>query len=64
MGRVDAIRTINTSTVGSCRGCWWQEGGRCYVGEPERDERGVSKEWAIKACDKFYSKRKIYGVRK
>jgi hypothetical protein len=28
--------------MSSCRSCWWQEGGRCYEGEPERDENGRS----------------------
>ena len=46
-----------------CRGCWWNEGGRCYVGNPPRDENGRSKVEAKERCDKFQSKRQVLSDR-
>lgn len=41
----------------SCVGCWWQEGGRCYVGNPPRTSDGRSEVLAVSRCDKFWGKR-------
>jgi hypothetical protein len=48
----------------SCKGCWWQEGGRCYEGKPEREPcpSGFgtrSLVLAEKRCDKFTGKRTV-----
>lgn len=45
------------SDAASCLGCWWQEGGRCYVGSPPRDKDGRSEVLAVSRCDKFWGKR-------
>lgn len=42
-----------------CRGCWWQEGGKCYVSPCQRDEKGYSLKMAEKRCDKFMGKRAV-----
>lgn len=43
--------------IESCIGCWWQEGGRCYVNNPPRLENGRSTILAEKRCEKFWGKR-------
>lgn len=45
------------ATETDCKGCWWKEGDRCYVGKPPRDDRGLSLIIAEKRCDKFWDKR-------
>ena len=42
-----------------CKSCWWQEGGLCYVGTPERDENGRSKKPATQRCELYKSKRAV-----
>ena len=41
----------------NCRSCWWQEGLRCYHGNPERDDKGVSAVPAIARCENYQGKR-------
>lgn len=41
----------------SCRGCWWKEGDRCYLGDPPRNPDGTSTILAEERCDQFKSKR-------
>lgn len=43
----------------TCKHCWWQEGGLCYVGNPPRDENGRSLIKAEEKCDKFTTKRAV-----
>ena len=43
----------------TCRGCWWHEGGRCYVGDPPRNERGQSLVLAERRCEKYKSTRQV-----
>jgi hypothetical protein len=49
----------------TCRSCWWQEGGRCYVEpcereDPKPDEVGRrSKRMADKVCHEHTSKRSV-----
>jgi hypothetical protein len=45
-----------------CKGCWWEEGGRCYVGDPVCDEQGRSNKLAIMRCDQFWGKREALGA--
>lgn len=45
--------------MNDCIGCWWQEGGRCYEGNPPKDKDGRSLIKAEKLCEKFQSKRSI-----
>ena len=40
----------------SCDGCWWSEGGRCYVGDPELDENGRSPVRAKERCAEYRPK--------
>lgn len=40
-----------------CIDCWWQEGGRCYEGEPETTPDGRSTIMAEELCEKFLGKR-------
>lgn len=47
------------TTENPCWGCWWEEGGRCYEGEPERLPDGRSTVLAEATCDKRKSKRKV-----
>ena len=44
--------------VADCRSCWWQEGGRCYIGTPERLSDGRSTKMAEGRCDGYWNKRK------
>jgi len=41
----------------ACKKCWWQEGGRCYFGEPERDSNGLSQVEALNLCENFKVKK-------
>jgi hypothetical protein len=41
----------------SCVGCWWLEGGRCYLEPCEREPDGQSKKLAKEACDSYKGKR-------
>ena len=43
----------------SCRSCWWQEGGLCYFGEPQRDTTGRSVIKADAACEHHKAKRRF-----
>lgn len=48
----------------TCRSCWWQEGGRCYVEPCERFEipgqvGSYSKRMADGVCHEHTSKRKV-----
>lgn len=43
----------------TCNSCWWREGDRCYYGEPEREEGGRSKTFALEVCSNHKSKRSI-----
>lgn len=45
------------AAVDSCKSCWWQEGGRCYVGNFIPDNDGRSVKIADKKCDRYRSKR-------
>lgn len=45
-----------------CRSCWWQEGGRCYVGKPERLPNGRSTKLAEGRCDLYWNKRKALST--
>jgi len=42
-----------------CKGCWHEEGGRCYEGDPERLPDGRSTKLASERCDAFASKRRM-----
>lgn len=44
----------------SCRSCWRQEGGLCYVGDPPRDKSGRSLIEATKACEHHKTKRRMF----
>ena len=42
----------------SCKGCWWEEGEKCYHETvSKRDEKGYSKIQAINKCGKYWNKR-------
>lgn len=50
----------------TCKSCWWQEGGRCYVEPCERIPNpagfgSISIKMADEVCDKHTSKRKVLG---
>ena len=45
----------------SCKSCWWQEGGRCYTGDFQRDENGRSDKLALQKCELYKSKRAVLG---
>lgn len=40
-----------------CKSCWWQEGGRCYVDDPPRNEKNQSLIMATNKCEKYWNKR-------
>ena len=42
----------------SCKSCWWQEGGKCYVDSSKKDSNGYSTVLAEKLCEKYWNKRK------
>lgn len=42
-----------------CKGCWWEEGGRCYLGNPERLSDGRSKVLALSVCESFCAKGRL-----
>lgn len=46
----------------SCGDCWWQEGGRCYRGDPPRDNVGRSKVPAVNLCEHFDARRLRHRV--
>ena len=48
-----------TDYLNSCKSCWWQEGGRCYSGDFNRNDRGVSDKPASEKCDDHKSKRSV-----
>ena len=48
--------------MSTCRGCWWDEGGRCYVDNPPRNEKGRSLVKAEKRCGKYQSKRAMLST--
>lgn len=50
---------IVRNNINSCKSCWWQEGGLCYVDNPPRDKNGRSINKAISICDKFQTKRSV-----
>ena len=52
---IDALRNKGIT----CKSCWWQEGGQCYFGEPEREENGRSKVAASDVCENHTSKRSV-----
>lgn len=37
--------------------CWWEEGGRCYEGTPNRDNLGRSFKVAKCPCSAYWDKR-------
>lgn len=43
----------------TCRSCWWQEGGRCYLPPVQRlaDGSGRSVKLAVTRCPSYQSKR-------
>jgi hypothetical protein len=49
----------------TCRSCWWQEGGRCYVEPCEREDPSPdvfgcrSKRMADKVCHEHTNKRSV-----
>jgi hypothetical protein len=45
--------------LNSCRSCWWEEGGRCYVGNPAREADGRSVVVAIRKCPSYANKRSV-----
>jgi hypothetical protein len=44
-----------------CKPCWWEEGGRCYHGKPERNSKGRSVVLAEGRCKHFIHKRWVLG---
>lgn len=52
---------MNVDHTLNCKSCWWQEGGKCYVGKEGkdyfRDEKGYSNVIAENRCEKYISKR-------
>jgi len=42
-----------------CRGCWWQEGGRCYLEPVIREANGRSTKPAEQLCGGFRAKREV-----
>lgn len=42
-----------------CKGCWWEECGRCYYGTPPRNEKGVSQIIAHERCENFEEYQKV-----
>lgn len=61
MNQEDILVRFNNSCIEgrikTCKHCWWQEGGRCYVGNPKRNEHGQSMVMAETPCDKYWNKR-------
>lgn len=48
------------SQSSGCRGCWWQEGGRCYVDDAApREKDGRSTLLATTRCARFLGKRAV-----
>lgn len=45
-----------------CKGCWWNEGCRCYVEPVKRDENGLSVKMCDEVCDNYWSKRHALRV--
>ena len=45
----------------TCKSCWWQDGGLCYVKPCEREDNGRSKKHADTLCDSYWNKRKALG---
>lgn len=46
----------------SCKSCWWQEGGRCFLpGTFERLPNGNSPKLADKPCESHKGKRSVLG---
>lgn len=41
----------------SCKSCWWQEGGLCYLEPCKRQEDGRSIKQAIELCNQYWNKR-------
>lgn len=44
--------------LNSCKSCWWQEGGKCYIEPCKRDEKGFSLKMADIKCKDYWNKRK------
>jgi hypothetical protein len=50
---------MNCKSKVNCKSCWWQEGGLCYQGDPERQADGRSKKPALVQCENYLNKRKV-----
>lgn len=42
-----------------CAGCWWKEGGRCYVEPCDVDANGRSLKPASERCGQYLGKRHV-----
>ena len=45
--------------LNECKGCWWQEGGKCYLEPCIRDIDGRSTKLAVEKCTKYSGKREM-----